>query len=98
MITRMSRYRGLGSWLVMASGVIATAASPAAADDGPKQTPSQIVDAAYPQLEQLYFTLHRNPELSLAETQTAKRLAEPLRAAGYAVTENVGGHGIVAVM
>lgn len=97
MTSRMARPWGRNGGLVVA-GVLIAAATAAAADDGPKQTPAQIVDAAYPQLEQLYLTLHRNPELSLAEAQTAKRLVEPLRADGYAVTENVGGHGIVAVM
>src|SRR4051812_48696538 len=50
------------------------------------------------QLEQLYLSLHKAPELSLAESKTAKRLADELRSAGYAVTENVGGHGVVGVL
>jgi hippurate hydrolase len=32
------------------------------------------------------------------ETKTAKRLATELSAAGFEVTENVGGTGIVAIM
>ena len=43
-----------------------------------------------------YF--HRNPELSSLEVQTAKRLAKELRAAGFEVTEGVGGTGLVAMM
>ena len=43
-----------------------------------------------------YF--HRNPELSSLEIQTAKRLAKELRAAGFEVTEGVGGTGLVAMM
>jgi hippurate hydrolase len=57
-----------------------------------------IVDSNFAELEQLYTTLHRNPELSLAEEKTAKRLADELRNAGYKVSEDVGGHGVVAVM
>ncbi|MBC8104992.1 MAG: amidohydrolase [Anaerolineae bacterium] len=57
-----------------------------------------IVDRQYAQLETLYISFHRQPELSLAEEKTAKKLAEELRSAGYDVTENVGKHGIVAIL
>ncbi len=46
----------------------------------------------------LFDYFHRNPELSLVEVETAKRMAEELRAAGFEVTENVGGTGVVAIM
>ncbi len=46
----------------------------------------------------LWDHFHRNPELSLMEHQTAKRLAGELRAVGFEVTEGVGGTGIVAMM
>ena len=46
----------------------------------------------------LWDHFHRNPELSLMEHETATRLAEELRAAGFEVTEGVGGTGIVAMM
>ncbi|MEP5766020.1 MAG: amidohydrolase [Halieaceae bacterium] len=49
-------------------------------------------------LESLFDYFHRNPELSSMETQTAARLAKELRAAGFEVTEFVGGTGIVAIM
>lgn len=42
--------------------------------------------------------LHRNPELSLAEFETAKRIATELRDIGYDVTEGVGGTGVVAIL
>jgi hippurate hydrolase len=58
----------------------------------------QMVDKQYPSLEAFYTTLHREPELSLAEEKTAQRLAEQLRSAGFEVTEHVGGHGVVAVL
>src|SRR5206468_11318983 len=46
----------------------------------------------------LYQHIHTNPELSLAETKTASRLAEEVRKVGYTVTEKVGGNGVVAVL
>ena len=49
-------------------------------------------------LAALYRHLHANPELSLEEEATAARVAVELRAAGYAVTESVGGHGVVGVL
>jgi hippurate hydrolase len=49
-------------------------------------------------LAPLWDHFHRNPELSLMEFKTAKRLAKELRAVGFDVTENVGGTGIVALM
>ncbi len=64
----------------------------------PAQQVRGLVDSNYAELEQLYISLHRNPELSLAETKTAARLAEELRKSGYTVTEKVGGTGVVAVL
>ncbi len=49
-------------------------------------------------LAPLFDHFHRNPELSVAETETAARMAVELRDAGFEVTENVGGTGIVALM
>src|SRR5437764_771350 len=49
-------------------------------------------------LVDLYKWFHTHPELSYAERETSKRFAEELRAAGFAVTENVGGFGVVAVL
>src|SRR5215204_5343076 len=58
-----------------------------------------IVDQEFPSLSDLYTSLHRSPELSLAEKQTARRLADELRKVGtFKVAEAVGGHGVVAVM
>ena len=58
----------------------------------------RIAEAQYPSLESLYTTVHRNPELSEQEEKTAALLASELKSAGYEVTTNVGGHGVVAVM
>ena len=46
----------------------------------------------------LFDHFHRNPELSLFEIETAARMAEELRAAGFEVTERVGGTGVVAML
>jgi amidohydrolase len=60
-------------------------------------SPAQI-DAIYPEAETLYLDLHRNPELSLHEVQTAAKLVERAKALGYEVTTGVGGTGIVAIL
>jgi hippurate hydrolase len=46
----------------------------------------------------LYKWFHENPELSLKEEKTAAKFAEEVRAAGWTVTEQVGGHGVVGVL
>ncbi len=46
----------------------------------------------------LFDHFHRNPELSLFEFKTAERMASELRRAGFDVTENVGGTGVVALL
>jgi amidohydrolase len=46
----------------------------------------------------LFDHFHRNPELSTIENDTAARMAEELRGAGFEVTEGVGGTGVVAIM
>jgi hippurate hydrolase len=49
-------------------------------------------------LGDLFEHFHRNPELSLVEFETAARMAAELRAAGFDVTEGVGGTGVVAML
>jgi hippurate hydrolase len=49
-------------------------------------------------LASLFDHFHRNPELSTVEFETAKRMASELKAAGFEVTENVGGTGVVAML
>jgi hippurate hydrolase len=67
---------------------------PVLADDLPR-----AVKADYDKhLAALFDHFHRNPELSSMETQTAARLAEELRQAGFVVTEGVGGTGVVAML
>jgi amidohydrolase len=72
----------------MATPLLCAAASP----------PLSGLDAIYPALDALYIDLHQNPELSLQEEQTAAKMARQLRDAGYAVTERVGGWGVVGVL
>jgi len=59
---------------------------------------SNVADDYDTYLADLVDHFHRNPELSLVEHQTAARMAKELRAAGFDVTEGVGGTGIVAIM
>jgi amidohydrolase len=62
-------------------------------------TPSaEEINAVYPEVESLYFDLHKNPELAMHEQQTAAKLADRVKALGYEVTTGVGGTGIVAVL
>ncbi len=49
-------------------------------------------------LEELYKDIHSHPELSLQEKRTASLVAERLKAAGFEVTEGVGGTGVVGLL
>src|SRR6516165_9092667 len=81
----MTRYRLL---LLALLGTTSIAPTPA----------SQEVASVHPEAQALYLDVHAHPELSGHEVQTAAKLAEHLRSAGYEVTEQVGGTGVVAVM
>ena len=56
------------------------------------------IAADYDYLWPLFEHFHRHPELSFLETETARRLAAELEAAGFEVTTGVGVTGIVARM
>ncbi len=56
------------------------------------------VDSDLPALLTFYKDLHANPELSLQEKESSRKIAERLMSLGYAVTTNLGGHGVVGVM
>lgn len=75
-------------WLLALSSACALAQAPN----------SKEVETVYPDAHALYVDLHEHPELSGHETQTAMKLAERLRSAGYDVTEHVGGTGVVAIL
>ena len=57
-----------------------------------------VSDPEFDYMEALYKHFHRNPELSLYEFETAARMAEEFAAAGYEVTSEVGGTGVVGVL
>lgn len=59
---------------------------------------ASVTKKELPSLVTLYQELHGNPELSLQEVETAARVAKELRAAGFEVTEKVGGNGLVGVL
>jgi hippurate hydrolase len=72
----------------------ALAATPAAAADF-----TDSIKADYDKrLGAMFVDFHRNPELSFKENRTAKTIARALRAEGVAVTEGVGGTGVVGVL
>ncbi len=58
---------------------------------------ARMVDDEIPALVELYQYLHSHPELSLHETETAKKMAGELRSLGFEVTEGVGGTGVVGI-
>jgi hippurate hydrolase len=76
----------------------ALAGAPAAAAEIPAAPVTRFLDAETPALVALYRDLHRDPELSLQEARTARRLAAELKTAGFRVTTGVGGHGVVGVL
>jgi amidohydrolase len=59
---------------------------------------NSLVEQQYDSLFRLYRHLHSNPELSYREAKTAERIGKELEVAGYQVTPNFGGYGLVGVM
>lgn len=59
---------------------------------------SEWLDQRIPETLELYTWLHAHPEVSFEEKETAAKLADRWRDAGFEVTANVGGHGIVGVL
>lgn len=49
-------------------------------------------------LKSLFVHFHQNPELSMGEVETAKRIAKELKAVGFEVHEGIGQTGIVAIL
>ena len=91
---KLSLVRALSLALACVMTVCGFAQSPLAARE---QVQSRL-QQEYPSLFELYKFLHAHPELSLHEEQSAARVAEELRKAGYEVTTGVGKHGVVAVL
>ncbi len=46
----------------------------------------------------VYYDLHKNPELSLMEFNTARKMADELKKLGFEVTTGVGGNGVVGIL
>ena len=85
---------------------LAAVAMPLAAQSSTSQADlAASVERQLPALTETYKHLHRNPELSRHEEQTAAFVAGELRKLGYTVTEHLGryadgmqGFGVVAVL
>jgi hippurate hydrolase len=58
----------------------------------------EAANAELGSLVDLYKWFHENAELSLKEEKTAAKFAAEVRAAGWTVTEKIGGHGVVAIL
>ena len=87
-------FRFIASLLLASLPALSFAESPA---EALRALVRSRVEAEYASLEELYKDLHSHPELSFQEEQTSRKVAAGLRAAGFEVTENVGGHGVVGV-
>jgi amidohydrolase len=60
----------------------------------------KILKQTYKETEKyftLYMDLHKNPELSLKELNTSRKMAEELKSIGFEVTTGFGGNGVVGV-
>jgi hippurate hydrolase len=66
--------------------------------DGSNGPVMETVNSELPSLIELYKWFHQNAELSLKEEKTAAKFAAEARAAGWTVTEKIGGHGVVAIL
>ena len=62
------------------------------------QSVEDWTEANLDSLVKLYFHLHSNPELSYQEKETSERIAAEWERAGYQVTPNIGGFGVVAIL
>lgn len=60
--------------------------------------PKSFAENELESLVELYRHFHSHPELSFFEKETALRLGEEWKKAGYEVTQNVGGFGVVAIL
>jgi hippurate hydrolase len=60
--------------------------------------PPDAIRAEHGTMREWFEHMHRNPELSMQEAETAKYIADIVREWGYEVVTGVGKHGIVASM
>ena len=102
-MTRTIPFRTAAITVTLLTAVVTIALTgSAAAAESPGKTDYEllrkIINEQYPELEAICRHLHTNPELSLQEKETSALVAREFRAAGYEVTENVGGYGVVGVL
>jgi hippurate hydrolase len=69
-----------------------------AAQSAPMKAIQEALNQLYPALDALYLDLHEHPELSGQEVNTAVKMADQMRRAGFEVTAGVGGTGVVGVL
>lgn len=94
---------GRNWWLVLAA-LLACFGRTSVAQSGPAIARSDLkpaiaaeVDARIADWLRTYQEIHANPELSLQEQKSARRIADLLRELGYQVTERIGGHGVAGL-
>lgn len=63
-----------------------------------RQQLQQLAESVWPHAVEARRHLHRNPELSFQEEQTAAYIAAQLREMGYEPQTGIGGHGVKAVL
>ncbi len=78
--------------------LLASAAFPANAQEQESVTLRNFVQAQEGDFLSFYQDLHRTPELSFQEEKTAAKMAKVLQDAGYEVTTDIGGHGLIGVL
>jgi hypothetical protein len=86
------------AWSVGCASAEPSRASLSAPSDDLDAAVTSAADAELASLLALYKWFHANPELSLKEEKTAAKFAQEVRDAGWTVTEQVGGTGVVAVL
>ncbi|MGI9473650.1 MAG: M20 metallopeptidase family protein [Rubripirellula sp.] len=62
------------------------------------QERDQWIDEQMPSLLETYRWLHTHPEVSFQEQETAAFVATLWREAGFEITTDVGGHGVVGIL
>src|SRR5215831_620323 len=88
--------------ILILSGCSAAPAAAPMLSSGPQDeingSVKETVGSELASLVELYKWFHENAELSLKEEKTAAKFAAEVRAAGWTVTEKIGGHGVVALL
>lgn len=81
---------------LLAAGVFFT--TQLTAQQATQDSVASWVVANGPEMVEGYKYLHRHPELSFHEVESAKLMASHLQELGFEVTQNVGGTGVVGVL